>query len=52
MREPRLTGAPDLVLKMDSSVEEKTKAWLAFAVANLAFTKDGNVSSKPSCIIS
>jgi hypothetical protein len=51
MKYYQLTGAPDLVRKMESSVLEKIKAGPAFAVANLALTKAGNVSSRPNCMM-
>jgi hypothetical protein len=50
-RSQLLTGAPDLVRKMDNSVEEKIKAGPPFAEANLALTKAGNVSSNPNCMM-
>jgi hypothetical protein len=36
---------------MESSVLEKIKAGPAFAVANFALTKAGNVSSRPNCMM-
>ena len=47
----QLTGAADLVRKIESSVDEKIKALLAFAVENLALTNDGRASSRPNCMV-
>ena len=45
-----LTGMPADVRIIHSSVEENTRASVAFAEANLACTKLGSASDKPSSI--